>query len=109
MVSMDDYGAVKKIFHNIDRLFDDYHELPEVREADEELKKYLKENFQDGGTAKIKDRWLELTDMVNHAEAESELQGFIFGFRYAVELFVKGDRLQQKSGIQDSVRILDME
>ena len=106
---MDDYGAVKKIFHNIDRLFDDYHELPEAQEADKELKKYLRENFLDGYATGLNDQWLELTDMINHAEAENELQGFLFGFRYAVELFLKGDQLQQKSDMQDSVRISDME
>lgn len=47
--------------------------------------------------------------LINHAEAENELQGFLFGFRYAVELFLKGDQLQQKSDMQDSVRISDME
>ena len=107
---MKDYSSEKRIFHHIDELFDDYHELPEVREADEELKKYLKENFLDGEGEEVQKKWLELTDMVNHAEAESELQGFIFGFRYAVELFAKGDRLQRsKSGRQDSVRIPDAE
>ena len=109
MVSMDDYSALKKIFHNIDCLSDGYHELPEAQEADEELKKYLRENFLNGDEAGIKGRWLELTGLINHAEAENELQGFISGFRYAVELFMKGGRPQQKSDIQDNTCTPDTE
>lgn len=87
---MSDFSAVKKIFKNIDVLIDGYHDFPETQEADLRLEQYLKDNYLSSDEKEAQEQWLKLSSEINHAEARSEQQGFIYGFRYAVELLMKG-------------------
>lgn len=73
--------ALDTVFNNFEHLHDDYVELPETKEAGKEMWKLL----EDKGLS-----IMEIENTINCALLENERQGFIYGFRYAVELLIGG-------------------
>lgn len=73
--------ALSKVFDNFEHLNDDYNELPAKGEAEDRAWNCLKEK----GISIF-----EVETLINLAFLENERQGFIYGFRYAVELLIGG-------------------
>ena len=73
--------ALSSVFDNFEHLNDDYRELPKKAEAEDRAWNCLKEK----GISVF-----EVESLINLAFLENERQGFIYGFRYAVELLIGG-------------------
>ncbi len=73
--------ALSRIFDNFEHLNDDYRELQAKGEAEDRAWNCLKEK----GISVF-----EVETLINLAFLENERQGFIYGFRYAVELLIGG-------------------
>ncbi len=74
-------GTVDKVFDNFEMLYDNYMDMPEAQEARNNAFKYIEENG------------IDMTQMEHYITAiisEYERQGFLYGFRYAVSLFLDG-------------------
>lgn len=79
---MNNEKTLDRIFDNIDKLIDDYTDLPETQEADKRFWEYARKNILQGND--VKERGLEsvLYD-VAHFNGK---QGFKYGFNYALEM-----------------------
>lgn len=73
--------ALSRVFDNLELLNDDYREFPAKGEAEDRAWTCLKEK----GIPVF-----EVETLINLAFLENERQGFIYGFRYAVELLIGG-------------------
>lgn len=74
-------GAVDKLFDNFEKLYEGYTDLLQTREVRDDTFKYLKENgIDENGIEKY----------ISPLISEYERQGFLYGFRYAVSLFLDG-------------------
>ena len=74
-------GIVEKIFENFEMLFDNYTDIPETRDARNNVFKYMEE------------RGIDIEEMEPYITAlisEYERQGFLYGFWYATTLFLDG-------------------
>lgn len=80
--------ALNKIYGNIDKLIDNYTDLPETQEADEKFWEYARQNILQGNKS-VKER--ELESALYDVAYFNEKQGFIYGFNYALELMGKPD------------------
>lgn len=74
-------GMVDKIFDNFEMLYDDYTDLPKTRETRSNLFRYIEEKGID---------MAEIEHYISSLISECERQGFLFGFRFAVALFLDG-------------------
>lgn len=74
-------GEVDKIFDNFEMLYDGYMDMPEAQEARKSLSQYLV-----GKGIDIMEAECYFTSLIS----EYERQGFLYGFRYAVSLFLDG-------------------
>lgn len=70
-------GEIERIYYNMDKLSDNYSDTPEAKEARDRLEEAIGE-----------DAFLNLEDRICGYGAAQEKQGFIMGFRYAVNLLV---------------------
>lgn len=70
--------AIKRVFCNRNELIDNYTDLPGTKEAVREFREHLPEK-----------QWAGLEDLFFCATSAFEEQGFVYGFRYAVELFLE--------------------
>lgn len=73
--------ALSQVYYNFEHLNDDYREFTEKGEAEDRVWSCLKEK----GVPVF-----EVENFINLAFIENERQGFIYGFRYAVELLIGG-------------------
>lgn len=74
-------GAVDKLFDNFEKLYEGYTDLPQTREVRDDTFKYLKEKGIDENG---------IENYISPLISEYERQGFLYGFRYAVSLFLDG-------------------
>lgn len=72
-----------KIWNNLDRLIDDYADLPETKEAESRFWEYVKENIFRVG---IQLKELDLENALYDVAFFNEKQGFLYGFNYALAL-----------------------
>lgn len=77
---------IEKLYHLLDDLVDDYRDLSGVSKAQNEIWNYLDLQGIIGNSG-ISPRRKALNNLIDSLEAESEKQGFIYGFRYAAALF----------------------
>ena len=80
---MNNEKALDKIYGNIDKLIDDYTDLPETKEADKRFWEYAKKNILQG-SENVKER--ELESVLYDVAYFNEKQGFKYGFNYALEI-----------------------
>lgn len=75
---------IEKIYNNLDRLIDNYADFDFKCEtnakAEQKINALARSQSPDKGMI------LDVLDAVNDAEADSERQGFIYGFSYAMKL-----------------------
>lgn len=74
-------GAVDKIFDNFEMLYDNYTDMPETREARNNIFRQIEEKEID---------MAQMEPYISALIAEYERQGFLYGFRYASALFLDG-------------------
>ena len=79
-------GTVDKIYDNFEMLYDSYTDMAETRETRNRLFRHMEEQGLD---------MVELESYITPVISEYEKQGFLYGFRYAVSLFLDG-MLQHK-------------
>lgn len=84
-------GAIDKIYNYLSRE-KDYVDLPGTEEARRRLKAYLVGHILSSDDEEAHKQWLGLEKVVSGFGIESERQGFICGFRYASELFVRNEK-----------------
>lgn len=87
---MNNEKALDKIYGNIDKLIDDYTDLPETKEADKRFWEYAKKNILQG-SENVKER--ELESVLYDVAYFNEKQGFKYGFNYALEMIGRLDLL----------------
>jgi hypothetical protein len=75
-------SEIEKIYYNMDKLSDDFTELPETEKASEQLYNLLGKDFV-----------LKHEDVITDLTSANEKQGFIYGFRYAVGLLMDGKQV----------------
>ena len=74
-------GTIDKIFDNFEALYEDYTDMPKTCEKRNETFSYLEE------------KGIDMDDVGNYILSlisEYERQGFLYGFRYAVMIFLDG-------------------
>lgn len=92
---MDNGKALDKIYSNIDKLIDNYADLPETEEAEKRFWEYAEKNILQGNRI-VKER--ELESALYDVAYFNEKQGFIYGFNYALGLIGKTDLLNSVMG-----------
>ena len=98
---MNNVKALDRIYDNIDKLIDEYIDLPETKEAEKGFWKYAKKNiFQSNRNVEERELESALYDVAEFREK----QGFIYGFNYALEMTGKPDLLNTVvAGITDGL------
>lgn len=81
----------------------DYVDLPEVEVARKKLKAYLMENIFSGDDEEAHKQWVGMDKEVADYGIEYERQGFIYGFRYAVDLLVRGEEPCSKGKLDERI------
>ena len=74
-------GVLNKIYEKLEILYGNYMDMPETKEARKSLFCYLGEKGVDV---------MEAEHYFTPLISEYERQGFLYGFRYAVSLFLDG-------------------
>ena len=84
-------SAIDKIYNYLSGE-KDYVDLPETEAARRKVKAYLMGNILSADDEEAHKQWVELEKEISDFGIESERQGFIYGFRYASELFVRNEK-----------------
>ena len=79
---MKNFKEIEKIYNNLDRLIDNYADLPETLQAYRDAMDYLKEHKM---PPKIE---MEVDDLLSDIAYKNERQGFLYGFQYAIRLLI---------------------
>lgn len=79
---MKKFKEIEKIYNNLDRLIDDYTDLPETLQAYRDAMAYLKEHKM---PPKIE---MKVDDLLSDIAYKNERQGFPYGFQYAIRLLI---------------------
>ena len=91
-------GREKMNIRAIDKIYNylsgekDYVDLPETEQARKKVKAYAMSNILSSDDEEAHKQWLGLEKVVSEFDIESERQGFIYGFRYASELFARNEK-----------------
>ena len=72
--------AIEKVYYNMDKLYDNFVDLPETLEVRAEFERNVEELIPAEKKMYFNDSLMALT-------AANEKQGFLYGFQYAVSLF----------------------
>ena len=82
-IEMNNEKTLDKIYGKLDKLIDDYADLPETKEAEERFWEYARKNIlQDRGNVEERELESALYDVAYF----NEKQGFKYGFNYALEI-----------------------
>ena len=84
-------GAIDKIYNYLSGE-KDYVDLPETEQARKKVKAYAMSNLLSSDDEEAHKQWIGMEKAVSEFGVESERQGFIYGFRYASELFVRNEK-----------------
>ena len=94
----------------IDRLYSslindiDYKDLPEAEKARDKVKACIMNGYLSKDTEEARKQWLELEKMIADIACANEHQGFIYGFRLAMGLFIGNERPYGKSQFEEHIR-----
>ncbi len=72
---------IDKIFDNFEMLYENYMDMPETRKERNNIFKHMEEKGID---------IIEIEQDISALNSEYERQGFLYGFRYAISLFLDG-------------------
>ena len=84
-------SAIDKIYNYLSGE-KDYVDLPETEKAMKKVKAYAMSDLLSADDEESHEQWIGLEKVVSEFGVESERQGFIYGFRYACELFVRNEK-----------------
>lgn len=96
-------SAIDKIYNSLSEA-DDYVDFPETESARKKLKAYLMENILSADDEEAHKQWLDLEKVISEFGVENERQGFILGFRYAVELLVRGEKPGGRGRLDENIK-----
>ena len=95
-------SAIDKIYNYMSQE-KDYVDLPELEAARKKLKAYLMENILSSDDEEAHKQWVGMDKEVADYGIEYERQGFIYGFRYAVDLLVRGEEPCNKDKLDERI------
>lgn len=72
---------IDKIFDNFEILYENYMDMPETQKERNNIFKHMEEKGID---------IIEIEQDISILNSEYERQGFLYGFRYAISLFLDG-------------------
>ena len=72
---------IDKIFDNFEMLYENYMDMPETQKERNNIFKHMEEKGID---------IIEIEQDISTLNSEYERQGFLYGFRYAISLFLDG-------------------
>ena len=84
-------SAIDKIYNYLSGE-KDFVDLPETEQARKKVKAYAMSDLFSADDEESHEQWIGLEKVVSEFGVESERQGFIYGFRYACELFVRNEK-----------------
>lgn len=96
-------SAIDKIYNYLSGE-KDYVDLPETEQARKKVKAYAMSYLLSEDDEEAHKQWLGLEKVVSEFGIESERQGFIYGFRYASELFVRNENPCNRSRLDENIR-----
>ena len=96
-------GAIDKIYNYLSGE-KDYVDLPETEQARRKVKAYAMSSILSSDDEEAHKQWLGLEKEISEFGIESERQGFIYGFRYASELFVRNEKPCNRSRLDETIR-----
>ena len=84
-------GAIDKLYSYLSGE-NDYADLPETEKARRKVEAYAMSDLLSSDDREARKQWIGLEKVVSDFAIENERQGFIYGFRYACELFVRNEK-----------------
>lgn len=84
-------SAIDKIYNYLSGE-KDYADLPETEQARKKVKAYAMSDLLSADDEEAHKQWIELEKVVSEFGVESERQGFIYGFRYVMGLFIQDQK-----------------
>lgn len=96
-------SAVDRIYNSLTSR-NDCDDLPETEEARRKLKAYWVFDYFQGDTEEAYKQWLNLEGYIGNLAMFNERQGFIYGFNYAMELFVSGEKRYDTKKLDNIVK-----
>ena len=84
-------SAIDKIYNYLSGE-KNYVDLPETEQARKKMKAYAMSDLLSADDEEAHKQWIGLEKVVSDFAIENERQGFIYGFRYASELFVRNEK-----------------
>ncbi len=94
----------------IDRIYnslmgtEEYGDLPETKDARKKLKAYVMGNIFSADDEEAHEQWMGLEGILSEYAMVNERQGFLFGFRYAVELLTVDRTCNVESRLDENIR-----
>ena len=88
---MQQFKTLKKLYHNFETANPQRADLPEVLTATENIMDLYKIHILERKEFDEDKGWDKLSDLLSNLASLNELQGFIFGFRYAMRMIAECD------------------
>ena len=82
----------------------DYKDLPETEKARNKVKTCIMGGYLSKDSEEARKQWLELEKMIADIACVNEHQGFVYGFRLAMGLFISNERPYGKSQFEEHIR-----
>ena len=82
----------------------DYKDLPETEKARNKVKACIMGGYLSKDSEEARKQWLELEKMIADIACVNEHQGFVYGFRLAMGLFISNERPYGKSQFEEHIR-----
>lgn len=96
--------------NTIDRLYNsmindlDYKDLPETEKARKKFKASVMGDYLSSDDEEAYKQWLGIEKLVEEVACANEHQGFVYGFRMAMGLFISGENPYGKSQFEEHIR-----
>lgn len=96
--------AIDRLCNSLSEI-DGYVDFPETEAARKKLKAYLVGNILSTDDEESHNQWMDVEKVISEYGSEYERQGFIYGFRYAVDLLVRGEKpCSYKGRLDESIK-----
>ena len=96
--------------NTIDRLYNsmindlDYKDLPETEKARKKFKAGVMSDYLSEDDEEAYKQWLDMEKLVEEVASANEHQGFVYGFRMAMGLFISSESPYGKSQFEEHIR-----
>ncbi len=78
-------NAIDQIYKNLNKLIENYDDLPETTDAENSFWEYVHQNI----SKNIEFNTLDFENALYNVAYFHQRQGFIYGFQYAIDLLLK--------------------